>query len=112
MAKLITFTQGDAGMIITANILDENKKPLQIGYSDKIKGHLQYPNGTCIDMLDECVTIINRDEAKIRITIAPEYAEMDGFYQIFIQVLTDTYRITATKSIDYYVNAKHNIGAH
>ena len=112
MAKLITFTQGDAGMIITANILDENKKPLHIEYSDKIKGHIQYPDGTCVDMLDECVTITNRDEAKIRITIAPEYTEVEGFYQMFIQVLTDTYRITATKSIDYYVNSKHNIGAH
>ena len=112
MAKLINFMQGDSGMIITVDISDGKKKPLEIAYNAKVKGHLQKPDGTCTDIDDEYITITNRKELTVRITIAPIFTEEEGFYQIFLSVITDTYNISATKSIDYYVTARHNIGKH
>lgn len=112
MAKLISFTQNDAGMLIKSVIRDNKNNPLKIDYKDKVNAHIQFPNGDCVDVKKDCITVIDREELTVLFTVNEEYTEQDGFYQVFLEVETDNYRLSTTKAIEYFVNQRHNKGLH
>lgn len=112
MAKTMTFTQNDSGMIITVSISDGKKQPLKIKHNTKIIGHLKKPDGSCIDIDSDYITITDREKTTVRLTIAPSFTAEEGFYQIYLSVVDTAYSISTTKTIDYYVLSRHSIGEH
>lgn len=112
MAKMLTFTQGDYGMSINIQILNDKKELIHILEEDKVFAHIQYPSGECKDVDEDNLFVIDRLKGIIRFVIKEEYTEEEGFYQVFVGIESPEYKINANKAISYFVNAKHGIGQH
>lgn len=112
MAKQISIEQGDYGIVIRINLLKEDNSVFKISDIDNVLAHIQFPSGDCIEYSGEHLTITDKATGLIRIEIPKEYTKEEGYYQIFIELESDTYKINASKSIGYYVNARHGIGEH
>ena len=112
MAKLMNITQGDYGIVFNIQLLNDKKEYIHILDEDDVIAHIQFPDGTCIDIDPDCLTIIDRLKGLIRIVLSEEYTAEEGYYQVFVALKSDSYKINANSSIPYYVNAKHYIGKH
>lgn len=112
MAKQITISQGDYGLVIRLNLLKEDGTPLKLLTTDTIEAHIQLPSGECLEFKESHIYITNLVNGTVRIVIPKEYTKEEGYYQIFIELVSSSYRINAKQSIGYYVNARHSIGEH
>lgn len=112
MASQITTTQGDYGLVIMVYLFKEDNTPLLLLPSDRIKAHIQPPNGDCVPFSDEYFIITGREKGAVRLVIPEEYTREEGYYQIFIELVSSSYKINAKQSVGYYVNARHSIGEH
>lgn len=112
MASLTKITQGDYGIVFNIQLLNDKKEYIHILDEDNVIAHIQFPDETCIDIDPDCLTVIDRANGLVRIVLSEEYTAEEGYYQIFIALKSDSYKINANSSIPYYVNAKHNLGKH
>lgn len=112
MAKMINLVQGDFGIIIKVSLLNEEGETFEILDGDAVKAHLQKPDGKCEEFNPAYLTIVEPLNGIVRLSIPAEYTEQEGYHEIYIEVSNTSYSINAKKSIPYYVNKRHNVGAH
>lgn len=104
MAKQITISQGDYGIIFSTQIIDQTKKPIIVG-TDNIRFYVVTPTRQSIPV--DNVTIIDEENGLVEFEIQQEHTQSIGEHEVYVEISSPLFEVTSVVAATYTIEPEH-----